>query len=308
MARWDDFNVTFGFKGDYPYNPKVVDRIIANRKALYSTLFIDRLLGALGIDSAPRLYPPKSIETLRKLHREILASGSPNHHKQSVIYYLLRDCENLDDGTNRLEFARRCLLPQKYKLLVDGIWYMDRLEFQSALGYLTEPSLIPTFPDEILYVLSTLSEQDDHLATAYYVAVSPPLATSEVLNAYFAVLCRSGVSTAFCFTRKQPLDIRRELFGQLVVFVLAAKAGEERAEKAMELVNLPFSDIEIEWFEDCLLHGKAKNLPGAKDTVMMRRVATGHLDNLGALESLGGRKIEGLNWDILRKNLKPSVS
>ncbi|EEP81340.1 conserved hypothetical protein [Uncinocarpus reesii 1704] len=308
MFSWEDFDATFPFKGGYPYNPKVVDRIIANRKTFHHTLFIDRLLHALGIDSATRLYPPKSVETLRKLHQEVLASRSPTHHKQSVIYYILKDCQDATEGPSSRRFAKQCFLPQKYKLFIDGLWHLDKLDFQQSLCYLTEPSLIPTFPDEILYVLSTVPEQNDSFAFAYYTAVSPPLASREVLNAYFGVLCRKGVDTAFYFTRKLSDDTRRELFDQLIVSVLATKPGEERAERSMALVNLPFNKAEVEWFEDCLLYGKAKKLHGAKDTVMIRRVATSRLDDLGKLESLGGRKIDGLNWDVLRRNLKPSGS
>ncbi|WEW60128.1 hypothetical protein PRK78_005613 [Emydomyces testavorans] len=170
--------------------------------------------------------------------------------------------------------------------------FILRNNFQRALEYLTEPSLIPTFPDEILYVLSTVPKQDHSLAVAYYIAVSPPLASREVLEAYFAVLCRTGITTAFYFTRKQPDETRRELLNQLIFSVLSTKSGETRAENAMSLVNLPFNDTEVMWFEECLLSGKAKHLPGAADTAMMRRVAMGRLDNLGKLESLGGRKIE----------------
>ena len=51
------------------------------------------------------------------------------------------------------------------------------------------------------------------------------------------------------------------------------------------------------------------HLQGAKDTAMMRRVATGRLDNLGdELEALGGRRVEGLNWDDLKHNLGRSTS
>lgn len=178
--------------------------------------------------------------------------------------------------------------------------------FQRALEYLTEPSLIPTFPDEILYVLATLPKQDDSLAMAYYLTVSPPLASPKVLHAFFALLCRTRVTESFYFTRKQNDLTRRELVEDLIVFVLSTKPSNLRANRAMDLINLPLNETEEEWFEQCLLHGKAKHLHGAKDTVMMRRVATGRLEKLNSdLEALGGRRMEGLNWDDLRRNLKP---
>ena len=76
----------------------------------------------------------------------------------------------------------------------------------------------------------------------------------------------------------------------------------------MELLNLPFNEEEDAWFEETLLSGKAKNLSGAKDTVLMRRVATGKLQNLdNRLDALGGRRVDGLNWDDLRQSLNRSL-
>ncbi|KAK2794210.1 hypothetical protein FQN51_000911 [Onygenales sp. PD_10] len=309
MAPWEDFDATFSFKRDFAYDPKTFAQISSNRRALENTLFVDRLLKVLGIDAAARVYPPKSNQALRNLFAQIVSSTSPNHHKQALIYYILRDCRSTGDGDASLQFARRCYLPEKYRLIIEGLWYLDSLEFRRALEYLTEPSLIPTFPDEILYVLSTLPKQDDTLATAYYLTVSPPLAFQpKALNAYFAVLCRTRITESFYFTRKQNDALHRELLEQLIVFVHMSKVGEARANRAMDLINLPFNEEEEKWFEECLLQGKAKHLQGAKDTVMMRRVATGQLENLSDLEALGGRKIEGLNWDDLKKNLRPTSS
>lgn len=75
----------------------------------------------------------------------------------------------------------------------------------------------------------------------------------------------------------------------------------------MELVGLPLDDDEEAWFQDSLLHGNASNLQGAKDTLMMRFLATGRTNALAAeLESLGGKKVEGLNWDDLRESMRSS--
>jgi hypothetical protein len=139
-------------------------------------------------------------------------------------------------------------------------------------------------------------EDDDSLALAYYITVSPPLASSEVLYAFFGVLCRTGVPEAFYFTRKRDEISRKELFELLVTSILRSEPGSWRGEVA---------NREEQWMEDCLLRGKAKHHHGAKDTAMMRRVATGRLDNLGnELESLVGKKMEGINWDVLKRNMR----
>lgn len=73
----------------------------------------------------------------------------------------------------------------------------------------------------------------------------------------------------------------------------------------MELIGLPFDVKEEEWFEEALLRGNCRTLNAAKDTVMMRRLAVGKLHNLSTdLESLSGRKIDGLNWDVLKQSMK----
>lgn len=268
------------------------------------------------------MYPPRSNSDLRNLYSQIVSSAFPSHQKQALIYYILRDCRNASDVAT--QFARRCYLPEKYKLFIDGLWHLDRLEFrvrallfyqssvsnlsriQRALEYLTEPSLIPTFPDEILYVLTLqhLPKRDDSLALSYYHTVSPPLASEKVQQALFEVLCRASITEAFYFARKNDDRNRRKYLEQLVLFVHKTGAGQDRGNRAMELVNLPLDEQEEEWFENCLLHGAAKTLHGAKDTVLMRRLATGKLSNLSAeVESLGGKKVDGLNWDDLKESM-----
>jgi hypothetical protein len=178
---------------------------------------------------------------------------------------------------------------------------------QGAISYLAEPSLVPTFPDEILYALtlSQLPKHDDNLAITYYLAAAPPLATAKVQRAYFETLCRSSVTEAFYFTRKYDEHHRHAYFEQLLEFILRTPAGQCRSRRAMDLVGLPLDEDEAVWFEETLLRGKASSLPGAKDTVMMRRLAIGQMGGLAPeLESMGGKKVDGLNWDDLRESMR----
>lgn len=50
------------------------------------------------------------------------------HHKQALIYYILKDCRAAGDAAS--QFARRCHLPEKYRLFIEGLWNLDRLEFR----------------------------------------------------------------------------------------------------------------------------------------------------------------------------------
>jgi len=145
MASWEDFDVTFQFNRNFTYEKKVVDTINGNRRSLENQLFIDRLLGLMGVKTGMKTattvndganqslrtvhekYPPKSNQHLRDLYKQILLSAFPNHQKQSVIYYLLRDCRA---NEALVQFLRRCSIPDKYQLFIDGLWHLDRLEFQ----------------------------------------------------------------------------------------------------------------------------------------------------------------------------------
>lgn len=172
---------------------------------------------------------------------------------------------------------------------------------------MTEPSLIPTFPDEILYVLTIpqIPHRSDSFAITYYLTAAPPLASEKVQRAYFEILCRASITGAFYFTRRYNGFSRDGLFVQLVEFVHKTPAGQTRSKRAMELVGLPLDEDEEAKLEEVLLSGSLSNLPGTRDTIMMRKLATGQLDNLpGELESLGGKKVDGLNWDTLRESMK----
>jgi len=207
---------------------------------------------------------------------------------------------SLAHGPSRLQgmYSKRSPFTQRLIYLLGS---------QSAISYLAEPSLIPTFPDEILYALTLtkLPKHDDNLTITYYLAAAPPLATEKVQRAYFETLCRSNVTEAFYFSRRYDDNNRQGLFGQLVEFVLKTPAGQHRSRRAMDLVGLPLDEDEAQWFEETLLRGNASSLPGAKDTVMMRRLAIGQMDGLAPeLESMGGKKIDGLNWDDLRESMQ----
>lgn len=81
---------------------------------------------------ATKLYPPRSAQDLRNLHGRIMSSESPDHHKLSILYYLLKDIPN-SRRQAAMEFARAFYLPEKYRIFVDGLWYLDKLKFEVTL-------------------------------------------------------------------------------------------------------------------------------------------------------------------------------
>jgi Nuclear pore complex assembly len=148
MSSWESFDLTFQFNRDLTYDKKLIDRINGNRRSLENQLFIDRLLGLMGVQAGMTMtviarainlltsffgtvqeaYPPKSNQDLRELYKQILRSSFPSHQKQAVIYSLLQDCRGSTEAIN--QFVRRCSLPEKYQLFIDGLWQLDRLEFR----------------------------------------------------------------------------------------------------------------------------------------------------------------------------------
>lgn len=78
--------------------------------------------------TASKLYPPRSNQDLRTLHGRIVSSASPDHHKQSLLYYILKDIPNSSQVAEA--FAKDCFLPSKYQTFIDGLWFLDRLRFE----------------------------------------------------------------------------------------------------------------------------------------------------------------------------------
>jgi hypothetical protein len=83
---------------------------------------------------ALKYYPPKSNSDLRNLHKAVCDNTGADHHKISVLYYILLD---FDYPTGRRDlstaFEQKSFLPQKYQIYMKGLWHMDRMEFEVRL-------------------------------------------------------------------------------------------------------------------------------------------------------------------------------
>ncbi|KAI4157324.1 MAG: hypothetical protein LQ342_008371 [Letrouitia transgressa] len=308
MADFDSFDDVFSFNLHYAYDEQTTNKIIKNRRSIEQQLFVDRLLKALGIDQASRVYPPRSNQNLRDLHQQICESASPDHHKQSLLYYILKDIP-IDNPKIAETFANSCFLPEKYKIFIDGIWCLDRCRFERALDYLTEPVLTPTFPEEILYTFCTHPEQNDPtLPVAYYQTVSPALASYKVIEAYFTILCRLSITEAFFWSRQQGELRNRALLQNLIHSVLCDTEQSNRSARSVELINLPLNEDEEAFFNAYLAEGKGRNLPGAKDTLVMRGIIIGQSSIIADHgKDLTGRIIDGINWATVKDSIERSM-
>lgn len=200
---------------------------------------------------------------------------------------------------------------------------MDHLDFPTAVGNLTHPSIIPTFPDEILLTLLTgkdkmggmgvqKSEQDAILPLAYYNCVKPPLEDQKVRNEFAKYLADRNVTEMYRWIHTRPEYEQKPLLEILVEETLHTDAwGNSKAaalytweDKAMELVSLPFSEEEEQHIEKYLTEGKGRTFQGAEDTVMIRRIAMGRLTDVAADNATKGRRVDGVNWEVLKDGVK----
>ena len=76
------------------------------------------------------MYPPRTNKELRNLHELIVSAKIAEHHKQSLLFYLLKDCRAHVDVDLAEEFARKCYMPDKYKICIEGLWAMDKAQFK----------------------------------------------------------------------------------------------------------------------------------------------------------------------------------
>ncbi len=89
------------------------------------------------------------------------------------------------------------------------------------------------------------------------------------------------------------------MFEMLVALVLNNSSSDTIAERSVELVNLPFTQEEEEWFEDYILRGDGRALKKGRDTLMMRKIGTGNFTESLSLKGTHNRNIGGLDWTTL---------
>lgn len=211
-------------------------------------------------------------------------------------------------------------LDKKFWTFIEGLWSLDHLQFDTAVNHLTHPSIIPTFPDEIMLVLlthrggQTGSENGDVLPLAYYNCAHPPLANVEVKTAFVRYMAERNVTETFFWIRARPEHEHHQLLEVFVEETIERSSsgssdangqatGYTREDKMMEFVGLPFSSEEEEWIERFLTEGKGRNYSNAADTVVMRRIATGRLAQVSR-DGIGrGRRIGGVNWEVLTEGV-----
>jgi hypothetical protein len=146
------------------------------------------------------------------------------------------------------------------------------------------------------------------LPFAFFNTVKPPLTNNELLEKYFRYLADASITQAYWFLKKQPDYEQHSLFCILVHEALTQQSGEQRAERGRQLVQLPFSSEEEDWFEEYLLVKEGKSIHGAKDAVMVRKISMGKFQEaLDIGKHLKGRSFDNASWDLIKDAIKEGL-
>ncbi|KAL6363980.1 hypothetical protein LRP88_03412 [Fusarium phalaenopsidis] len=301
MFDYANIHHVFSSEATNPYDRKAQSDIEACRKSFDGALFIDRVLRAVGITKA-KIYPPKTDNALKQLHQQICEANMSMHHKYSIFYYILLDFDQTSEHESVSEaFVEASGMPKKYEIFMKGLWYLDRHDFSRALEYISHPSLIPDFADDIITVLvRRASEKDFSIALSYFYAVQPILKTSAALELLFDAMAQTNVSEALFYSRTHPPHTRELLFRKLVGAVLDYQ-GEDYADRAAELAFLPFDAAEEGWFEEYLLRGDGKTHKKAKDTLLIRKIACDQFSDVSKVR-------QGGHWSGILEGIKGGIS
>ncbi|CAI4215578.1 unnamed protein product [Parascedosporium putredinis] len=288
MATFDyrDFSHVFGKARPFP-NRDFFQETETVRRKFDGALFIDRVLKALGVGKA-KIYPAKTENTLKALHQQVCEANMTMHHRLSIFYYVLLDFDYANKRSDYSEdFAAVSGVPKKYQIFMKGLWLLDRHEFKAALEYISHPSLMPDFADDIIIAFARHSD-DPSLALSYFHTVQPVLKTPQALTLVFDAMADSSVAQAFHYSRTYPEHTRQLLFQRLITSVLDSPAGDEAGQRGLELISLALDADEEAWFEEYLTTDLAKH-KRARDTLVMRRIVTGKLEEAVTQKGLGGQ-------------------
>ena len=247
-----------------------------------------------------------------------------------MVFYLLKDLSpSTHEDKNRADtFANNVHLEKRFRTFIEGIWDLDHLMFETAVQHLTHPSIIQTFPDEILLALLRKGDRgdgenagpkraNDPLPLAYFDCARPPLQDARTRREFAKYISARNVTEAWFWIKSRPEHERRELLEILIDTTLFTEVSNHldhtarnkypQSDRAMELVALPFEEEEDKWLETYLTEGKGRLHAGAQDTVLMRKMATGKLADVGKEGGYRGRRHYGLSWEVLREGVKKGL-
>ena len=158
---------------------------------------------------------------------------------------------------------------------------------QEALEYISHPSLIPDFADEITTLLVRHAQGNDFsLALKYHHTVQPILKTAQALSLLFDAMARTSPTEAFFFSRTYPDHTRELLLHQLIDVVMDSDITSVQI-PGSQLALLPLDASEEAWFDEYLTRGEGRQFARAKDALMARKISRGRYDEVKKMRGVG---------------------
>ncbi|KAK9461601.1 nuclear pore complex assembly-domain-containing protein, partial [Lipomyces oligophaga] len=263
-----EYDILFGDL-EFPYNQKIQNFIRGQRSKLSGSLFFDLLCSNIvGIQDVHLVYPPAKGEVLRDLFEQIDSANSDLLKKQLLLYYILKDF----GLQNAKEFSEQVLLPEAHKMLIDGVYYLDRFEFKSAMTMLTSPAVHLQFSEKILSTLLRYSDNGSHYIRIYVACKKPALDTPTSMTLYLDAICKISVSSALEYIRAIPSQDRPEYIQKMLDFSLSTNSSEV----AYQIANLPLAYDEEEILMEYL---SGRQDITAKNIAIVRELHRGHTQN-----------------------------
>ncbi|KAK9390610.1 nuclear pore complex assembly-domain-containing protein [Lipomyces mesembrius] len=254
---------------EFPYDRQLLNYLSMQRNKLDGYLFFDLLAtGIAAVSDAQDLYPPRDTTSLQDLYDHIAAANADILKKHCLLYYILKDY-----GSQRAsDYVDSVLLPDAHKRLIDGVYALDRFQFQGAMKNLTHPSVRLQFTEKILSTLLKYCDDGPQYIRIYVAVTNPTLDTREATIMYLDALSRVSIFSALEFVRTTPPEDRAENYRMLIDFCLSH--GPDSS--AYQIANLPLAEEE----EKIVLNYLATSPDAtAKNILIVRELHRGHVDN-----------------------------
>jgi hypothetical protein len=105
----------------FPWREPILQEVETRRACMSDRLIFDILLSSGGILQPDTLYPPKDVESLRRLLDAIQNSTYDALKKECLVYFLLKWHK---DGREERFRHEKCIPPQ-FTALADAYWHLD---------------------------------------------------------------------------------------------------------------------------------------------------------------------------------------
>lgn len=287
-----------------PYSPALVSTIKSNRANRNGKLLFDIMAHEVADIDSTSLYPPTDAAQASKLISLFASQDNTQPlHKVCLTYYVFLDYpEDLTQGDHLgYYFADETDMPRGFRELVEGLWCIDRQQYDQGLKHLCHPEVRPTFVDEIISALP-----DGKHVLAYITSSSPKLLNDKTVSRCVNALCSVSLFQALEFARSASSDVQEDLLAEITKFCFA----NDPRRNIWRLANLPLSKTEdkllVERILPSIISSSTEETERslAKDILLVRSLHTGNKEAAALVSELkGSTSAGGISWTNLAQGL-----